>query len=74
LLNADGIQLLFADDLAGMTHDKGDHRLTPFRVGGAHYRHFFYGGMGQQRFFHFTRVDIGAAANDNVFGAVLEVQ
>ena len=51
---------------------KGDHLLPPVPVWAANDRDFQYPRVAQQDFFDLARVDIAAAADDHVFGTVLE--
>ena len=72
VVQARGVQLDGRDRLAG--HHKSHHHLAPFGIGPANHRHLADLRMGQQHLFDLARVDVGAAADDQVLGAVEQRQ
>ena len=55
-------------------HDKGDNLLTPIRMTTADNARLDHGRMAQQHFLDFPRIDVGATRDDNVLGAILQIQ
>src|SRR5712691_21235 len=57
---------------ARLAHHVGDDDLAPFGVRPADHRHFADFFVREQNFLDLTRIDVGAAGNDHVLGAVLQ--
>ena len=55
-------------------HHAGDDDLAPVGIGYADRRDLAHVRMRQQRFLDFARIDIGAAGDDDVLGAVRQRQ
>src|SRR3984893_17997830 len=55
-----------------IAHDISDDDLAPFGVRAADHRYFAYFFVREQDFLDFARIDIGAAGNDHVLGAILQ--
>src|ERR1035438_3817488 len=70
----EGAHLILRHGLAGaQLHDRGDP-LAPFLVGQSDDRAVLHGRMGQQHLLDFGGVDVEAAGDDHVFGAVDDEQ
>ena len=72
-LAAPGDQLVRRDALARLELDEGARRLAPFLVGLRHDRRQLHGGMLEERVLHLDRGDVLAARDDDVLGAVLQL-
>ena len=57
---------------AGLRHDEGDDDLAPFGIGRADHRHLGHAGRRQQHLLDLARIDVGAAADQQVLAAVLQ--
>src|SRR5579871_1069870 len=57
---------------ACFAHDIGDDDLAPFGVRPADHRNFANLFVGEQHLLDLARINVGAAGNDHVLGAVLE--
>src|ERR1700682_6312017 len=55
-----------------LAHDVGDAALAPFGVGPADHRYFADFLVREQNFLDLARINVGAAGNDHVLGAVLQ--
>ncbi len=60
--------------LVHLADDERDHHLTPFGVRGADDARLPHGGMLEQHLLHFAGIDVGAAADHHVLGAVAQRQ
>ena len=58
--------------MTGPRHHEGHHFLAPVGVAPADHRHLEHRRVQQQRLLDLARVDVGAARDDHVLGAVLE--
>ena len=56
----------------GFSDDVGDHDLAPIRVRPADHRDFAHARMLEQHLLDLAWIDVGAARDDDVLGAVLE--
>src|SRR5262249_54544431 len=57
---------------AAAYHHKGDGLLAPIGMRAAHHGRLRHGGMGEQNLLDLARIDVGAARDDHVLGAVLD--
>jgi hypothetical protein len=69
---APGIELRRVRAVRILCHHKGHDSLAPLGVRLTHHGNLGYASMLQQHLFHFARVDVGAAADDEVFAPVFE--
>ena len=60
--------------LPRLRHDEGDDDLAPLGIGRADHRHLGHAGRRQQHLLDLARVDVGAAADQQVLAAVLQGQ
>ena len=60
------------DICAGAAHHHGHHLLAPFGVRPSDHGHLVHAGALEQDLLDLARIDVGAAADDHVLGAVLE--
>src|SRR5207247_11011058 len=61
-------------ELAGrrIADDVRDDHLAPFAVRASDHRDFAHAGVPEQHLLDFARIDVGAAADDDVLGSILE--
>ena len=69
---AERIQFFGRYRLRRTRDDAGDDFLAPVRVRAADDRNLEHAGMAQQHFLDLARIDVAAAADDQVLGAVLQ--
>ena len=66
-LRAGGRRIPRADDI-------GDDDFSPFPVPAADYGYLGYAAVPEEHLFNFSRIDIGAPRDDEIFGAVFKSQ
>src|SRR4029453_12628204 len=70
---APGDELRLGDGRAGLEQDERARRLAPFLVGLGDDRGFDHLRMAIEAFLDFERADVLAARNDDVLGAILDL-
>src|SRR6266700_7583103 len=70
IVEAELIELGGRQGLAAACHYEGHDLLAPFGMRAAHHRAFGDGGMEVQHVLDLARIDVGAAGDDHVLGAV----
>src|SRR4029077_1548162 len=71
VLEAERVELGLADGGAGAGDDEGDDLLARIRVRAADDRPLGDRGMAQHHLLDLARIDVGAAGDDQVLGAIL---
>src|ERR1700683_3083987 len=69
---AQGVELVRGHFLLGVGHHTGDDFLTPVSMRTADDMHFQHARVTQQNFLDLARIDVAAAADDHVLGAILQ--
>src|ERR1700751_1923348 len=68
------VEFFGRDPRCGTDHDEGDDLLAPFGLRAPDERDLDEVGMTQQHFLDLARIDVAAAADDHVLGAVTQCQ